>query len=35
VGAKEVLTFAVILAVLLLRKEVRVLAIAAAGGEGL
>ncbi|HYM27454.1 MAG TPA: branched-chain amino acid ABC transporter permease, partial [Steroidobacteraceae bacterium] len=35
VGAKEVLTFAVILAVLLLRREVRVLAISAAGGEGL
>lgn len=35
VGAKEVLTFAVILAVLLLRKEVRVLAISATGGEGL
>ncbi len=35
VGAKEVLTFAVILAVLLLRREVRVLAISAAGREGL
>lgn len=34
-GASDVLTFAVILAVLLLRKEVRVLAISAVGGEGL
>ncbi|HEX2349201.1 MAG TPA: branched-chain amino acid ABC transporter permease [Ktedonobacterales bacterium] len=34
-GAKDVLTFVVILAVLLLRKEVRVLAISAVGGEGL
>jgi hypothetical protein len=34
-GAKDVLTFAVILVVLLLRKEVRVLAISAIGGEGL
>jgi branched-chain amino acid transport system permease protein len=34
-GAKEVLTFAVILAVLLLRREVRTLAISAVGGEGL
>lgn len=34
-GASDVLTFAVILAVLLLRKEVRVLAISAMGGEGL
>lgn len=34
-GAKDVLTFAVILGVLLLRKEVRVLAISAVGGEGL
>lgn len=33
-GAKDVLTFAVILAVLLLRKEVRVLAISAMGGDG-
>jgi branched-chain amino acid transport system permease protein len=35
VGAKDVLTFVVILAVLLLRKEVRVLAISAVVGEGL
>jgi branched-chain amino acid transport system permease protein len=35
IGAPDVLTFAVILAVLLLRKEVRVLAISAMGGEGL
>jgi branched-chain amino acid transport system permease protein len=34
-GAKEVLTFGVILAVLLLRREVRTLAISAVGGEGL
>lgn len=34
-GAKEVLTFAVILGVLLLRREVRTLAISAVGGEGL
>ncbi|HZC07808.1 MAG TPA: branched-chain amino acid ABC transporter permease [Ktedonobacterales bacterium] len=34
-GAKDVLTFAVILGVLLLRKEVRVLAISAMGGDGL
>jgi branched-subunit amino acid ABC-type transport system permease component len=35
VGANDVLTFAVILAVLLLRREVRVLAISATGGESL
>jgi branched-subunit amino acid ABC-type transport system permease component len=34
-GAKEVLTFGVILAVLLTRREVRTLAISATGGEGL
>jgi branched-chain amino acid transport system permease protein len=34
-GVKDVLTFAVILAVLLLRREVRVLAISAMGGDGL
>jgi branched-subunit amino acid ABC-type transport system permease component len=34
-GAKDVLTFVVILGVLLLRKEVRVLAISAIGGEAL
>ncbi|HEY8324922.1 MAG: branched-chain amino acid ABC transporter permease [Ktedonobacterales bacterium] len=34
-GAKDVLTFVVILGVLLLRKEVRVLAISAIGGETL
>lgn len=34
-GAKDVLTFAVILVVLLLRREVRTLAISTAGGEGL
>jgi branched-chain amino acid transport system permease protein len=34
-GGKDVLTFAVILAVLLLRREVRALAISAVGGEGL
>jgi branched-chain amino acid transport system permease protein len=34
-GAKDVLTFGVILAVLLLRREVRTLAISAVGGEGL
>jgi branched-chain amino acid transport system permease protein len=34
-GVKDVLTFAIILAVLLLRREVRVLAISAMGGEGL
>ncbi|HLZ23243.1 MAG TPA: branched-chain amino acid ABC transporter permease [Ktedonobacterales bacterium] len=34
-GAKDVLTLAVILAVLLLRREVRTLAISTAGGEGL
>ena len=34
-GAKDVLTFAVILAVLLLRREVRTLAISAVGGEAL
>lgn len=34
-GAKDLLTFAVILAVLLLRREVRTLAISAVGGEGL
>src|SRR5262249_46530076 len=35
IGANDVLTLAVILAVLLLRREVRVLAISASGGEGL
>jgi len=34
-STKDVLTFAVVLAVLLLRREVRVLAISAIGGEGL
>jgi branched-subunit amino acid ABC-type transport system permease component len=34
-GAKEILTFAVILAVLLLRRETRTMAISAVGGEGL
>jgi branched-subunit amino acid ABC-type transport system permease component len=34
-GAKDVLTLAVILVVLLLRREVRTLAISTAGGEGL
>jgi branched-chain amino acid transport system permease protein len=34
-GIKDVLTFGVILAVLLLRREVRTLAISAVGGEGL
>ncbi len=34
-GAKDVFTFAVILAVLLLRRETRALAISAVGGEGL
>ncbi len=34
-GAKDAVTLLVILAVLLLRREVRVLAISAAGGEAL
>lgn len=34
-GARDVLTFAVILVVLLLRRDVRTLAISAVGGEGL